>query len=144
MQTYRSLDEAHQKVIIPETTDVVFEENNGKLVLVADKLRIEDALGDPMYGLSIQAVKLKKVVQMYQWYQTEDRRDVTHGLHEGDHDGGHVEIVYSYAMDWFDHLIDSEAFENPMGHHNPEIWPFNSSVRFVGSFLKIFRENNNF
>lgn len=63
----RSLDEGHRKVIVPETTDVVFEENNGKLVLIADELKIEDTLEDLTYGISVQAIKLRKKVQMYQW-----------------------------------------------------------------------------
>jgi hypothetical protein len=61
VQTARSLDEGHRNLIIPETNDVVFEENNGKLVLVADHLKIQDSLADDKYGISIQAVKLKKV-----------------------------------------------------------------------------------
>lgn len=68
-----------------------------------------------------------QVVQMYQWYEIEDRKDATHGSIEGDHDG-HVETTYSYDTDWFDHRIDSESFNNPLGHHNPEYWPINSTV----------------
>ena len=67
IQSSRSLDEGNRKVIVPETNEVVFEENNGKLVLIADQLKIEDSLEDLTYGISIQAVKLKKKVQMYQW-----------------------------------------------------------------------------
>ncbi len=61
------------RVVVPETTDVVFEENQGKLVLVAGPLEVPDSLSDDRYGVSIRAVKLKKVVQVYQWYQIEDR-----------------------------------------------------------------------
>ena len=64
VQTARSLEEGHNKVLVPETLDVVFEENNGKLVLLAGSLTVEDALTDPTYGVSIRAVKLRKRVQV--------------------------------------------------------------------------------
>lgn len=119
--------EAHLKVVIPETNDVVFDENNGKLVHVADRLHIEDSLTDPTYGISIKAVKLQRTVQMYQWYEIQDRQDSTMGANEGDHDG-HTATTYSYDTGWFDYLINSDEFDSPMGHHNPEEWKINSSV----------------
>ena len=61
---------------------------------------------------------------MYQWFESEDRRDSGNA----DHDG-HMDLSYSYDTGWFDRLIDSESFNNPMGHHNPEFWPINSTVR---------------
>ena len=51
-------------VLIPETLDVVFEENNGALVLVAGSLNIQDTLKDDFYGISMAAVKMRKVVQV--------------------------------------------------------------------------------
>ena len=61
------------------------------------------------------------------WYETADTNEVAGAVHEGDHDS-HVETTYSYAKDWFDKRINSESFANPMGHHNTEYWPHNSSV----------------
>jgi hypothetical protein len=67
-----------------------------------------------------------QVVQMYQWYEMQDNMSPDGpGEHDG-HAGGHN--TYSYDADWFDHRIQSESFENSMGHHNPEEWPYNSSV----------------
>ncbi len=76
VQTSWSLEEGRSRVVVPETNDVVFEENNGRLVLVADHLSVPDPLEDQEYGISIRAVKLKKVVQMFQWFEIED-----HALH---------------------------------------------------------------
>ena len=124
---------------MPENINVVFEENNGKLILVTGPLTIEDPLEDSLYGIKIRAVKLMKRVQMYQWYEIADQRDTQSAVHEGDHDS-HVETTYSYAKDWFDVRIDSEMFENPMGHHNTETWPYNASIKTnqrvkIGGFL---------
>jgi signal recognition particle receptor subunit beta len=116
-------------VLIPETLDVVFEENNGALVLVAGSLNIQDTLKDDFYGISMAAVKMRKVVQVsdsdsgtqdtcslvqvYQWYETEDSQ--SHNTQAGDHDN-HVEKSYSYDTDWFDHHIDSSNFANTLGN----------------------------
>lgn len=134
VQTTRSLEEGHRNLVIPETNDVVFDENNGKLVLVVDYLKVPDALVDEKYGLSIHAVKLKRTVQMYQWFEIEDSKS---NDAPGDHDG---HTSYSYTTDWIDHLIDSEQFYNSLGHHNPEAWPINSTIVTnsrvkVGDFL---------
>ena len=58
------LTEGLRDVLIPETLDVVFEENNGALVLVAGSLNIQDSLKDDFYGISMAAVKMRKVVQV--------------------------------------------------------------------------------
>lgn len=148
VRTTRSLEEGHRKIVIPETNDVVFDENNGKLVLVADYLKVPDALVASEYGISIRAVKLKKTVQMYQWYEIEDSKSAAAPGDHDDHAGGHAS--YSYATDWIDHSVDSEQFYNSLGHHNPETWPMNSSIVMnsrvkVGDFLlgKDLREKFN-
>ena len=56
--------EGQRDITIPETLDVVFDENNGKLVLISGKLNIEDPLLDVEYGISINCVKLRRVVQV--------------------------------------------------------------------------------
>jgi hypothetical protein len=76
---------------------------------------------------------------VFQWYETEDQVHIIGGATEGDHDS-HITTTYSYDTGWFDHRIDSEAFNNPMGHHNPDEWPLNSTVQInsrvkIGDFL---------
>merc|ERR1719394_1722468 len=75
---------------------------------------------------------MRKVVQVYQWRETEDTVS-----HQKD-DANHVERSYSYDTDWFDHHIDSSNFANTLGHHNPHLsdWPANSSL-VVNSRVKI-------
>ena len=78
---------------------------------------------------SIQNKGLLNILSfLNQWYETADTNEVAGVVHEGDHDSHH-ETTYSYAKDWFDKRISSESFANPMGHHNTEYWPYNSSVR---------------
>jgi len=139
VQTSVSLAEGLRDVTVPETLSVVFQENNGKLVLVADQLAVPDPLRDDMYGISVHAAKLRKVVQVYQWQEKEDRQSSNEPRSEHD---THVEKTYSYDTDWFDHHIDSSNFASTLGHHNPhkDSWPAESSLSQnprvkIGDFL---------
>jgi len=136
VRTSLALEEGLRDVTMPETTAVVFEENNGKLVLVAGLLEVPDALKDPYYGISINAAKLRKVVQVFQWDETVDQKNQNPETASSDpHDH---EKTYSYDTDWYDHHIDSSGFYNTLGHHNPHLsdWPANSSL-VVNSRVKI-------
>lgn len=140
VRTAVSLEEGLRDVLVPETIDVVFEENSGKLVLLAGKLAITDSLTDHKYAIAINAVKLRKVVQVYQWHEIEDK-STGQNAEGGDHDG-HTETTYSYDKDWFEYHIDSSSFAHTMGHHNPHLdsWPANSSLTTnsrvkIGDFL---------
>jgi len=125
VRTAAALDEGLRDVLIPETQEVVFDENNGALVLISGKLDIQDSLKDEKYGISMPSVKMRKIVQVYQWYETED--SVTAGREAAD---SHVEKSYSYSTDWLDHHVDSSNFASTLGHHNPhkDSWPVNSSL----------------
>jgi len=133
VKTAVSLEEGQRDITVPESLNVVFDENNGKLVLVSGKLNIQDALIDNDYGISINCVKLRRVVQVYQWYETEDQVNVE----TPDHDS-HTQKSYSYATDWFEYHIDSSHFYNTLGHHNPhqDSWPANSTIH-TNSRVKI-------
>ena len=97
---------------MPETTNVVFEENNGALVLVSGELNIQDSLKDEKYGISMPAVKMRRVVQVFQWHETEDVK--TSNYMETDEHDNH-EKSYSYSTDWFDYHIDSSNFASSLG-----------------------------
>ena len=85
----------------------------------------------------ISRAKLRVVsLQVFQWYETED-----HPLHSAnpetppvDH-SEHGQRSYSYATGWFEHRIDSDRFDSPMGHHNPEEWNRNGSVRIYKNYF---------
>ncbi|XP_071510795.1 transmembrane protein 43-like [Diadema antillarum] len=101
------LEEGLRNIIPLESSQVVFAENNNKLVHVTGKLRTTEPLVDTIYGISVQAVKLRRHVQMYQW--------VEHRRYSEDSD---EEVQYTYTKEWRAELIDSDTFENPARHTN--------------------------
>ena len=120
----------------------------GKLVHINNALRTNDVLSDETYGVSVQAVKLSREVEMYQWVEHRHTRE---------YDEGGVtrkETTYTYSeytvsnvspcmlcdtteaqqtqtclsntkfvvllgMEWKSHVISSGTFDNPSMHHNP-------------------------
>ena len=117
VRTSLALEEGLRDVTVPETLSVVFEENNGKLVLISGPLDVPDPLLDEKYGISIKAAKLRKVVQVdrilvlcqlisctclasqvYQWFETEDQKSAEANEISDTHNH---EKTYSYDTDWY-------------------------------------------
>jgi Transmembrane protein 43 len=93
--------------------------NEGKFVHVGGEATTEETLDDPLFNLSAKAIRLRRVVQMYQWKEsseTKTRKKLG---------GGEERITtYNYDRTWTDAPIDSSRFKKPDGHHNPSDWPF--------------------
>jgi len=141
IKTAMALEEGLREIIVPGTIEEVFPENDDKLVLVGGPLAMTNSLQDDYYRISMNAVKLKKTVEMFQWKETEHKKEHTVTNADGEQ-VTHVDKTYSYHTDWFDHHIDSSKFHNSYGYTNPprEYWPAesrtdtNSDVR-IGSFV---------
>lgn len=78
----------------------------------------------------VQSVKLKKIVQMYQWHEdyTENK------FAEGDESSRN----YFYFKDWNEQVIDSRSFHS-FGHQNPHQLPMQSKIMiadraYIGNF----------
>lgn len=117
VQTARSLDEGLNMVIPMSSIDVSHESNNNKLVHLSGKVRTMLPLTDDDFGISIHATHLKRHVEMFQWVETEHKREYKEG------DRVRVETTYSYSKEWRSEVVKSSAFSNPHAHQNPSDIP---------------------
>lgn len=122
VQTSRSLKEGANAVIsVP--ADKVDSANEGRLVHVSGPVTTEATLTDEQFGVSANALKLIRHVEMYQWVEdkkSEERKKL----------GGGTETVttYNYEKKWSDDAVDSSSFQHPEGHENPGALPVESTT----------------
>jgi len=128
-----ALEEGLKYITVPDTIEVSRVENENKLVLIGGNLAIKEKLHDDAYGVSVNAVKLRKIVEVYQWKEIEHTSKVT----VTDENGKKVtkeEKSYTYERNWYDHHIDSTLFNRDYGYHNPpkSAWPAESNTKISG------------
>eukprot|EP00794_Sanderia_malayensis_P006138 gene6138-6844_t len=123
VQTAKSLDEGLRSVIELPSSTIISELNNNKLVYLSGPLRTDWPLADDEYGISITAVKLQRNVEMYQWVEHESKREYNEGQHT------RVETTYSYSREWKSAVVNSGAFDNTNGHHNPNSMLIKSEMK---------------
>jgi Transmembrane protein 43 len=136
VRTARSLTEG-AKTVISVAPDRVEQGNEGKLVHMTGRATTTDEARDPAFGVSVNAIKLHRKVEMYQWKETSTTRK------EKQVGGSEVTTTtYSYAPVWSERTIDSTRFKKPEEHLNPAM-PF-SSAEYVASNVTLgaFRLNS--
>lgn len=133
VQTAKSLEEGLSAVVPLENINVPFNDNNGKLVHLSGPLKTDKSLYDPSYNIRINAVKLRRTVEMYQWVEHESKREYNEGGQT------RTETTYSYSLEWRSDLVRSLSFDNSVGHNNPTSMPVQSQLYtadsvYVGEF----------
>lgn len=118
VKRYKTLKEGGGAVV-SVTSESVDPANAGKLIHTTGKADTDATLTDSVFGVSSNALKLKRVAEMYQWKETSQsktRKKV----------GGGTETVktYSYSKTWADRPINSTNFKKPTGHQNPQSIPY--------------------
>lgn len=123
VKTANSLKEGASAVIsVP--ADKVDPANEGRLVHVSGPVTTEETLTDEELGVSANALKLLRKVEMYQWVEekhSEEKKKL----------GGGTETVttYDYNRQWSDNAVDSSSFRHPEGHENPGALPIESTTQ---------------
>jgi len=120
VKAYNTLKEG-QGLVINVGADAVDAANEGKLVHLTADATTEETLADGDFGISANAIRLRRDVEMYQWKETkqnETRKKI----------GGGEETVttYTYDKEWSSFLNDSSNFHEPSGHGNPSEFPYDS------------------
>lgn len=103
--------------------DTVSPEQEGGFVHLTGEATTDEVLEDSEFGVSANAIRLSRKVEMYQW--REDESSQTRKKLGG---GTETVTTYSYEKAWSDSAIESGDFHDP-GHDNPDAFPFkNSSI----------------
>jgi len=110
---YKTLKEGGGAVI-SVVADNIDPGNSGKLIHITGKADTGAVLADPVFGVSANGLKLKRISEMYQWDET-SQSNTEKKL------GGGTETVttYTYSKTWSERSISSANFKKPEGHQNP-------------------------
>lgn len=104
----------------------------GQVVHISGPLMTGEPLTAMDYNIMVQAVKLKRRVQMYQW--VEETVEHNYGTSV---DSVHAdERSYYYTKQFRDEIIDHRLFYISNGHENPSMFPMKSEV-FVAEHVNI-------
>ena len=121
VKRYKTLKEGGGAVV-SVTSESVDASHADKLVHVTGKAVTDATLKDADFGVSAQALKLKRSVEMYQWderTQSKTNKKL----------GGGTETVktFTYEKKWSGSLNSSANFKEPSGHQNPGAFPYEPS-----------------
>lgn len=113
-------------VAVSVKSDSIDAANEDKVIHLSGDVTTESILSDPDFNVNINALKLVRNVEMYQWKENQEtKKERTSG-------GGEKEVTtYTYSKTWSPTLIDSSAFKEA-GHENPVAMPF-VSEEFVAA-----------
>ncbi|MCL2623182.1 MAG: TMEM43 family protein [Planctomycetaceae bacterium] len=108
VKTQTALNEAQG--VVQELDDISKADsaNNGKLVHATGDAVTADILEDSAFGISVNAIRLDRAVEYYQW--TEDSKtETTQKL-----GGGEEKVTtYTYRKDWVASPVNSSRFNDP-------------------------------
>ena len=111
VKTARALAEGARSVIEIEATSVD-NKHDKTLVHLRGQASTQETLQDPALGISINALKLKRTVEMYQWKQIGAGEDSSSN--------------YDYRKEWSGTLLDSANY--PINFQNPKSLPLASET----------------
>lgn len=113
--------------LVEISSETVNPDNEGELVHLSGFAATEDVLTDPRFGIEVNAIKLERVVEMYQYKENKKTE-------EKDNLGGSTTVTetFTYEEVWSSSLINSDKFyeswrNNPKAFDNkPEKWSANN------------------
>ena len=125
----KALNEGASAVITVDAAKVD-PQNDGKLVHVSGEVATADVLEDLKFGVSVNAIKLVRKVESFQWKQNEQST-----TKRGSGGSQETTTTYTYEKVWSPDLINSSAFKEA-GHENPTTRPV-ESAEFVASNVSL-------
>lgn len=120
----KSLEEG-AATVITVVADALNASNEGKLVHVTGKVEANSDPVDPVSGVTVAGLGLKREVEMFQWKEKKETEEV-----KKIGGGTETRTTYTYYQDWDEDEVNSNNFEHESGHENPSDWPIRSQ-RFL-------------
>ncbi len=122
VKNLKAVDEI-QKNVIDIKSDSINPSNDQKLIATNGEVNIlDESLKDDTFGIEQKSIKLKRIVEIYQWKETEKK-------------DSNDRVTYQYEKDWKTELIDSSDFHKS-GYTNPTYQPYNNET-FIAEEVKI-------
>lgn len=125
----KALNEGASAVITVDAAKVD-PQNDGKLVHVSGEVATADVLEDLKFGVSVNAIKLVRKVESFQWKENEQST-----TKRGSGGSQETTTTYTYEKVWSPDLINSSAFKEA-GHENPTTRPV-EGAEFVASNVSL-------
>lgn len=123
----RSVDRAEalaegQDRVVAAAAATVDPANEAGLIHISGRAVAGAPLVDTVFGLSAEGLKLRRVVEMYQWIEVKEERTVKEV-------GGseRTETTYRYHKGWAEGVADSGSFRIREGHVNPPPPPYRTA-----------------
>lgn len=125
VKTDQSLKEG-ASLVVSVSSDTKQADHEGKLIHFSGDAKTPSILTDVDFGVSGSALKLKRIVELYQW--EEDSQSTTKEKLGG---GTDATTTYTYSKQWRDRLIDSSSFQEKEAHQNPKAKSFENKEWFA-------------
>lgn len=110
-----------EKIVVSVTTSEINESYNNSLIHTSERAEAGGNLVDPDFWVTTEALKLQRIVEVYQWEEHVDTKATDNlGWSETQ------ETTYSYTTWWSEGKIDSNNFAYKDGHQNPVSWQYNN------------------
>jgi hypothetical protein len=108
VKTTRMLKEAQGVCVELPSIDAVDAEYDGKMIHASGFAGTEDILNEGMFDISVNAIKLIRTSEYYQWVEHEhsETKDKVGG-------GQETVTTYTYSKEWVSSPVNSSSFEDP-------------------------------
>ncbi len=109
-----TLDEG-RNLVVDVSANQIDPQNEGALIHVMGRAINTKPVSDKSFGVSEDALKLKRIAEMYQWEET---KKTTKTKNMGGSET--TQTTYSYNKVWKDRLIKSSSFKKREEYQNPQ------------------------
>ncbi|MBN1186742.1 MAG: TMEM43 family protein [Bacteroidales bacterium] len=122
IKTKRALNEGAEQVVSVDASTIL-PGNENLLIHISGMAETSVTLTDSKFGVSANAIHLKRDVEMYQWVEdSESKSEKKVGGAE------ETSTTYTYKKEWSGSLSNSSDFKKPEGHTNPSAMPYDDDM----------------